>query len=189
MAYEVTPTSGETARRQLKLSPKEYFDTAERQIVDVLGAMDARDMDLPLVFNIEDLYPRELRVAYALAGSKLDVPVMMALTFLLFTHSSNMVEFHSPPGWWSRLISDSAKRRFALLRAHTKVRNWLISTGQTTTWDHARYPSFLKVLAEEFESVLNKRSPADWARLSRQMWMSKTPDLSQWRQLAERALL
>lgn len=165
-----------------------YVDQFERNLLATLAKIDEVDMDLPLCHNADDLYPKELRKAYAGTGHELSVPVNMALMFLMFTHSSNMREFHRLPSWWKCQFSDEAKRRHALIRAHTKIRNWL-NAGHTRAWDHSVYPSFLTALSKKIAEVLGKHSNAQLDQLAKQLWMTKTPDLALWQRLAERALL
>lgn len=169
-------------------SPEIYRVAFERNLLATLAKIDEVDMDLPLCLNADDLYPRELRQSYARAGHSLVVPVNMALMFMMFTHSSNMREFHVLPSWWRRQFSDSAKRRYALIRAHIKIRNWF-NAGPSGAWDHSIYPSFLVVLSGEIAEVLRDYSRSQLDRLAQQLWMTKTPDLALWQKLAERALL
>lgn len=165
-----------------------YVDQFERNLLATLAKIDEVDMDLPLCHNVDDLYPNELRQAYAGAGHELAVPVNMALMFLMFTHSSNMREFHRLPSWWKCQFSDEAKRRHALIRAHIKIRDWF-NAGHTRAWDHSIYPSFLTALSIKFTGVLGNYSGSQLDRLAQQLWMKKTPDLALWRKLAEQALL
>lgn len=162
-------------------SVQQYLNQFERLLLSALK-------ELPLSEDVDDLYPLELRRAYAGAGQKLGVPIGKALMYMMFTHSSNMREFQRPPSWWDRQFSESAKRKDALIKAHTGIRNCFID-GAHAEWDHATYPAFLAALGGETSEVLKGYSKNQLERLAEKFWMTKTPDLAGWKELAERALL